>query len=120
MYVPKYFREEEFQKLTPACSLSDLSQDLLFELDHLRERLGEPIIITSAYRSRDWDLAKGRSGEGAHTKGLAVDISLRDSVYARRLLEAALKGQWEGIGIGKTFIHLDVMWRPGGRRIWGY
>lgn len=122
MYVPKYFKEEEFTNLVPSCHMASLHENLLYELDRLREEVGRPFIITSAYRSPEWDIAKGRSGVGPHTKGLAVDISCPDSYFTRRVLEEALKdvGFIGGIGIGKNFIHLDIMERQNGPLVWGY
>lgn len=122
MYVPTYFKEEEFTKLTPSCHISDMHEALLWRLDKLRAAVGQPFVITSAYRSPEWDIAKGRSGQGPHTKGLAVDISCPDSYFTRRVLEEALrrKDYWHGIGIGKNFIHLDIMYRQSGPLVWGY
>lgn len=122
MYEPRYFKEEEFKKLTPSCSIAQMDENLLEGLDELREAVNMPFVLTSAYRSSDWDLAKGRSGEGPHTKGMAVDISCPNSLFARRVLVEALKRPqyFKGIGIGKKFIHLDVMWRNCSPLVWGY
>lgn len=122
MYIPIYFREEEFQQLTPSCSISQMDETLLEGVDELREAVGLPFVLTSAYRSPYWDLAKGRSGDGPHTKGMAVDISAPNSYFARRVLEEALKRPhiFMGIGIGKLFIHLDVMYRNYAPLVWGY
>lgn len=122
MYIPIYFREEEFQQLTPSCSIVQMDDKLLEGIDLLRAAVGMPFVITSAYRSRDWDLAKGRTGNGSHTKGMAVDVSAPNSYFVRRVVEEALKlpQYFTGIGIGKLFIHLDVMYRPLAPLIWGY
>ncbi len=122
MYIPIYFKDEEFQQLTPSCSISQMDNKLLEGIDELREIVGLPFILTSAYRSRDWDLAKGRTGNGAHTKGMAVDISAPNSYFVRRVLEEALKltQYFQGIGIGKEFIHLDTMFRNYAPLVWGY
>ncbi len=122
MYVPIYFKDEEFQQLTPSCSISQMDDRLLEGVDILREIVGLPFILTSAYRSRDWDLAKGRTGNGPHTKGMAVDVSAPNSYFVRRVWEEALKltQYFQGIGIGKGFIHLDVMFRDYAPLVWGY
>lgn len=51
-------------------------------LNSLRERLGMPVVISkrSGYRSKAWEIARGRSGDGEHTfkgKG-AVDLTCDD------------------------------------------
>jgi len=122
MYIPRYFKEEEFQQLTPSCSISQMDDRLLEGIDELREVVDMPFILTSAYRDPYWDLAKGRSGTGPHTKGMAVDISCPNSFFARRVLEEALKRPhiFQGIGIGKEFIHLDIMFRNYAPLVWGY
>lgn len=120
MYIPKYFKESEFEKLTPSCTIFQMDEHLLVLLDQLRESVGLPFVITSAYRSPDWDLAKGRTGKGPHTKGMAVDIASPSSYFMRLVLQHALKMPFAGIGIGKSFIHLDVMYRPLSPLVWGY
>lgn len=120
MYVPIYFKESEFQRLVPSCSISQMDDNLLELLDELRELVGTPLVITSAYRSPDWDLAKGRSGKGAHTKGMGVDISAPNSYFTRLVLQHALRMPFTGIGIGKNFIHLDIMYRDNAPLVWGY
>lgn len=122
MYIPIYFKEEEFQKLTPSCSIVQMDETLLEGIDELREAVWLPFVISSAYRDSYWDLAKGRTGNGPHTKGMAVDISCPNSYFTRRVLEEALKRShiFKGIGIGKGFIHLDVMYREYAPLVWGY
>lgn len=120
MYVPVFFKPEEFTKCTPSCNLSDMDTNLLVMLDTLRNLCGFPLVLTSAYRSPDWDKAKGRSGSGPHTKGMAVDISCRDSHHRRVLLEHALKMKFQGIGIADTYIHLDIVPRQYGPLVWVY
>lgn len=114
----KHFSESEFKRCTPPCSLQDMKQDFMNRLDTVRDVTGIPLVITCAYRSREYDLAKGRSGNSAHTRGMAVDIRCTTSVNAFKIVQAALKVGFTRIGIGKTFIHLDsdtslpqnVMW----------
>lgn len=114
----KHFSESEFQRCTPPCSLQDMKQDFMNRLDTVRDVTGIPLVITCAYRSREYDLAKGRSGNSAHTRGMAVDIRCTTSANAFKIVQAALKVGFTRIGIGKTFIHLDsdtslpqnVMW----------
>lgn len=120
MYVPIYFKDSEFKRLTPSCTIAQMDCGLLKLLDELREAVGMPFVITSAYRSPDWDLAKGRTGRGSHTKGMAVDISCPNTYFTRLVLQHALKLPFQGIGIGKGFIHLDVMYRPLAPLVWGY
>ena len=107
MIKAKHFTEREFQKCTPSCSLQDMKQDFINRLDTARDIAGIPFVINCAYRSREYDLSKGRSGNSAHTRGRAVDIRCNSSATAFRIIDAALKVGFKRIGVGKTFIHLD-------------
>lgn len=105
-YQPAYFDESEFVRV--GCSMSDVSENLLYKLDTLRERFGKPIVITSAYRSPDLEVARGRSGKSSHCKGLAVDILCNNSADRIQLVYWALRVGFVRIGVGKTFLHLDI------------
>ncbi len=120
MYTPKYFSEGECAKCTPSFSVSQIDPELWKLLDALREKCEFPLPVSSGYRSKDWDMAKGRSGNGAHTKGQAVDIAVQTSYHMRVILSYALTMGFKGIGVGKGFIHLDIMDRQYPPLVWGY
>ena len=103
----KYFKEEEFKECTPSCSIEDMDKDFLELLDKLREQAGIPLILNCAYRSKEWDLKKGRSGNSSHTKGKAVDIKCTNSANCYKIIKAALEVGINRIGIGNGFVHLD-------------
>lgn len=106
--MSKYFAPAEFLRCSPACSIKQMDGDFLDTLDRVREAAGIPLLLTCAYRSREWDLAKGRSGNSAHTRGKAVDIRCNASSTRWKIVRAALACGITRIGIGKTFIHLDA------------
>ena len=116
--MAKYFCEKEFNNCTPSCSMSDMDSEFLELLDKVREECGIPLVLTCAYRSKEWDLKKGRSGNSAHTKGKAVDIRCYSSTNYYKIIKASLEVGIPRIGIGNGFIHLDndptlpqnVMW----------
>lgn len=103
----KYFDNDDFARATPRCNISDMCPETLLRLDRAREIAGVPFVVNSAYRSPDYEKAKGRSGCGAHTVGRAVDIRCRDSVTRWRIVFGALSAGFQRIGIGDTFVHLD-------------
>ena len=107
MIVSRYFKEKEFERCTPACSLQDMKQSAMSKLDTAREIAGIPFVITSAYRSPDYDRKKGRSGTGAHTLGRAIDIRCHTSGNRFRIVEALIKSGFKRIGIAPGFIHAD-------------
>lgn len=105
--IPDYFADVEFERCTPACKKVQMSSRLLYRLNSARHMAGVPFILNSAYRSVDWEHSKGRSGKGYHTKGRAVDIRCVDSDARWKIINAATACGLNGIGIAKTYIHLD-------------
>ena len=108
MVTAKYFKEAEFKKCTPSCSLQDMQQSFMTTLDAVRAIAGIPLKLSCAYRSVAWDKAKGRSGNSAHTRGYAVDIVCNSSSTRSKIVTAALRCGVNRIGIGKNFVHLDT------------
>ncbi len=108
MVKSKYFSEPEFKRCDPPCSLQDMSQVLMDTLDSAREAAGIPFVLNCAYRSVAWDKARGRSGNSAHTRGLAVDIRCNTSANRFKIVSALLSVGFNRIGIGKSFVHADV------------
>ena len=110
----KYFKDSEFKRCTPSCSINDVSQALLDKLDKVRERAGIPLVLSCAYRSKDWELAHERTGKGAHTLGKAVDIRCYSDSNRFKIVCAAIECGIKRIGIYPTFIHLDIATKEDG------
>ena len=107
MITSKYFKEDEFNRCSPSCSLQDMKQTTISKLDTAREVAGIPFVLTSAYRSSEHDRSKGRSGTGAQTIGRAIDIRCNTSRNRFLVVNALLKAGFKRIGVGKTFVHAD-------------
>lgn len=107
MITSKYFKEAEFKKCSPSCSLQDMDQRFMYKLDKAREMAGIPFVVNSAFRPVAWEKSKGRSGTGAHTTGHAVDIRCNTSVNRMKIVFALLSVGFRRIGIGKTYVHVD-------------
>jgi uncharacterized protein YcbK (DUF882 family) len=79
------------------------------------------MIVTSGYRSAEYDLAIG--GAGVHPEGCAVDIEVSGE-RAYEILVAASKMKFSGIGLNqrgkKRFIHLDNSDEKSRPRVWTY
>lgn len=76
-------------------------------LDVIREELGMPIIINSAYRSDVVNFKVGGVKTSHHLYGLAADIKCKDN---KKLLEI-LKNHIDKIDqmiVYKTFIHVSI------------
>lgn len=106
--MSKYFKDSEFRACVPSCRIKDMDAGFLSLLDRVREEVGGPLVLSCAYRSREYDLQKGRTGNSAHTRGLAVDIVCKDSNLRYRIVQACVKLGVQRIGIGATFVHIDA------------
>lgn len=102
----RFFKESEFNKCTPYCSLQNMEQSFIDRLDAMRLITGVPMILTSAYRSFDWEISKGRTGTGDHPQGKGADIQCTTTGQRHRFLNAAIRAGFSRIGIGKNFIHV--------------
>lgn len=102
-----YFKEAEFNKCDPPCSLQDMNQATMRKADAARRLAGIPFVLNCAYRSKQWDLSKGRTGNSAHTRGRALDFRCNDSKNRYKMVAALQAVGFTRIGIGKTFIHAD-------------
>ena len=105
--MSKYFSPSEFKRCTPSCDISQMDAGFLQVLDEVREGAGIPLVLNCAYRSRAYDISKGRSGNSAHTRGKAVDIRANSSATRYKIVAAALGAGIRRIGIGKNFVHID-------------
>lgn len=112
------FSPEEFERACPPCKLEDMQLSFMNRLQTARDLAGVPFRINSAYRSKSYELKKGRSGSSMHCLGRAADIRCSDGRTRYRIVEAAVKAGFRGIGIGKTFVHLDD--RDENSNIWLY
>lgn len=95
----------------PVCPHSkreDIDQFLVLSLERLEREVKIPLEFSSGYRCRACNVAAGGSKNSAHMRGLAVDISVSSSGFRFRIISLALLLLFRRIGIGQTFIHLDV------------
>lgn len=104
--MSKYFHDLEFLACTPSCNIAQMDKQFLEELDELREACGFPLVLNCAYRSKQWDLSKGRSGNSYHTKGRAVDVRCFDNEKRAIIVRQALRFGFT-VGVYPRFIHID-------------
>lgn len=102
----KYFSPEEFERCVPSCSIEQMDSSFMEWLDRARELAGIPFVLNSAYRSSEYDKAKGRTGVGYHTFGRAVDVRCLDGI-SRAAIVCALLDCGFSVGIHNRFVHVD-------------
>lgn len=96
--------------------------EFLDSLEALRAETGRALIINSGHRCGQWNAAVGGAPKSRH-KQIAVDISLiaQDRFGLR---DNAVTLGFTGIGMARTFLHLDRRPRParwfykGARELW--
>lgn len=116
----QYFTDRDFKNCTPSCSINDMSDDLLILLDKMRKIINQPIIINSAYRTKEYENKKGRNGSSSHCKGNAVDIRCNTDSYKFLIVQTALSLGFGRIGIGSNFVHLDLDTDKTQKVMWTY
>jgi len=90
------------------CGLVDVSSDLLDLLQEARNILG-PLQLTSFYRCPSHNDSVSSTGPtGPHTTGKSCDIHVSNSQH-RKLLIDYFTNKVTGLGIAKTFIHIDII-----------
>lgn len=110
----KYFRLEEFN--CTHTNLNCMDDVFLDKLDQLREECGFPFRITSGYRDSTHPSESKKETPGTHNQGIAADIAVTNGKERMNIVHWALKMNFGGIGVAKTFVHVDdrkttpVMW----------
>ena len=102
----KHFKIEEFN--CTHTGKNEMDATFLEALDELRERCGFPFRITSGYRDITHPVEAKKSVGGTHTQGIAADIAVSNGAEKYAILNNALELGFTGIGIAKTFIHVDT------------
>jgi len=122
----KYFTEDELK--CQHCGSKGMDKDFMDKVEDLRHALGFAFKVNSAYRCKDHPIEAPKEAPGAHTTGKAIDIQVSGS-NAHRLLDAALRAGFSGIGVSQRgshatrFLHLDKASNSEGRPrpgVWSY
>jgi uncharacterized protein YcbK (DUF882 family) len=106
--VSKNFTVKEFA-CTDGSDPIFIDSELVTVLQKIRDHFGKSVKITSAYRTPPKNKAVGGKVYSMHLYGKAADIKINGvapktvAAYAEKLMPK--KG---GIGIYKTFTHIDV------------
>ncbi len=102
----KYFKREEFD--CQETGENDMQDEFIHALDELREAAGFAFTITSGYRSEKHSIEAKKAAGGMHTKGIAADIRVSSGAQRFLLAKLAFELGFSGIGIAKTFVHVDI------------
>ena len=110
------------------CGENKFNKETLVALQRLRDAIGKPIKLSSAYRCPEHnDKVSGSGMSGPHTTGCAVDI-LCSGKAAHEILSLAMirSSVWKGIGVSQKgehksrFLHLDTLETDMRPWVWSY
>ena len=125
MRLTKNFTQREFKSRDGSKMPEDVLcniKDLADSLQVLRDFLGEPIRINSAYRSPEHNEAIGGVKSSQHILGKAADIKVKDIetkdlylIIDSLIVDGKMKEG--GLGLYDTFVHYDIR---GSKARWDY
>lgn len=101
--TPNFSREE--MECSCGCGRADMDAEFMTMLQHFRDSTGA-LKVTSGFRCPDHPAERRKEKPGSHSAGLAADVvPLETDRYSAVML--AFRRRFKGIGIAKTFIHVD-------------
>ena len=100
-----HFKEEEFI-MGDENVFHKMNDELLILLDQLRERVEEPLHITSSFRSEEYNKSIGGATRSMHLKGNAVDLACSNGTLRSKIVYNALS-LGMSVGVAKSFVHVD-------------
>ena len=122
-----YFKHSEFNCNCGSedCKGEKMNYAFLDKLDRARGLAEIPFKITSGFRCKEYneDLIRRNfkaSRNSSHLKGLAADISVKDSKSRFIVFNSLLLAGFTRIGIADTFIHVDLDLEKTQNVIWTY
>ena len=104
----KYFKTTEFDSPDLKDSGENMDVKTVLMLDCLREKYGKPIIISSGFRTKEYNSKIGGAKNSWHLRGRAVDIPCTSLSDRFNLVKYALEIGFTGIEIADKHIHLDT------------
>ena len=102
----RYFKLKDFD--CQETGNNEMCTDFMDKLDELRHVCGFPFIITSGYRDKTHSIEARKSKAGTHAQGIASDIRINNGNEAYQIIKNAQSMGFNGIGVAKTFIHVDT------------
>jgi uncharacterized protein YcbK (DUF882 family) len=95
------------------CGELKIHEDIMDLLQEARGVLG-PLSITSGYRCSEHNSNVSSTGaNGPHTTGKALDIAVKNSQHRKELI-TYFAPKVQGLGIAKSFIHIDLLYEEDG------
>lgn len=107
--ISEHFKVKEFAQKDFRCDKVIVDTELIDVLEDIRAHFNKPVIVTSGYRTPEYNAKIGGAKNSQHTKGTAADIKV--SGIPAREVQKYLKHKYPdkyGIGSYSAFTHIDV------------
>ena len=92
----------------PHVNREDIDLYLVLSLKNLERGIGASLEFSSGYRCKACNAAVGGVKNSAHLRGKAVDILADTSSERFSIAKAVFSLGFLRLGVGKTFIHVDI------------
>nr|DAJ69335.1 MAG TPA: peptidase [Microviridae sp.] len=106
--LARHFKVKEFacKDLSPVVFIDEYLWNVL---DILRHKIGKPVIITSGYRTPEWNTKCGGAKYSYHMRGMAADIRVNGMTpkQVANILDEIVPDEC-GIIVYKSWVHFDV------------
>lgn len=99
------FNSDEFDCRCDECTITLIDLCHVDTLQMVRNEAG-PVWITSGYRCKKHNKNVGGAEDSQHPKGTAADL-VPKLISIKKLAKIAQKHGVKGLGIYKTFVHVD-------------
>lgn len=107
--LSKNFNSSEFECPCGKCKAKRISSTLISKLQLLRDRVGEPIYISSGIRCPTYNKKIGGHSKSPHLLGKAADIYCKNIDIYRLASKADLIFSRIGLYPDNHFIHVDIL-----------
>jgi uncharacterized protein YcbK (DUF882 family) len=120
----KNFDWKEFE-CKCGCGTKFVSQKAIEALQRVRDIVGVPLVVTSAARcpKHNWNVGGAKNskhlsyqvrlaGKTNTVYSTAFDVQISDKADAKVLVQAAKQAGFNGIGVAKDFVHMDIRDAP--------
>ena len=106
--LSEHFSREEFA-CECGCGFDAVNPGLVDVLEWVRSLSGGvPLVINSGCRCPNHNAESGGVPNSPHLRGNAVDIAVEGGKRRYDIVKAAILGGALGVGVAKTYVHIDV------------
>lgn len=104
----------------PCCGENHINPRLVFYIEEIEKARAIKLKVNSGYRCEAHNRTVRGSSTSSHCRGHAVDVACEYSRERYEIIKIAMRLGIHRIGIGKTFLHLDIDRHKDPEVVWLY